>query len=158
GGILIASDNVAISGSRACTITQPNGQNIQTAIYVGAQHKLTFEGFTLDWNEENQSNAGGQYYTGIRSSGTVASACAGATDIMIREVKFTRGGNRAVDLRGVCRVWTLFNQFYKTGVNVASDAVSGRGNSLSIDVAGNGLGGYTPSYDTYCIGNQIDEH
>jgi hypothetical protein len=160
GCLSVQTDDLNFTGASqgSCTLTQPTGTGIQTAIYIGSHRNIKLSKFTIDWNEENQTDAQGQYYTGIRSASIIPTVCGGATDIMISEMKFTRAGHRAVDLRGVCRAYVTGNYFFKTGVNVASNPIMGRGNSLSIDMGSDGRGGMQDSYDTWCSNNIVEEH
>jgi hypothetical protein len=162
GCINVAADDVTIEGTRKCIITQGNAADIQTAIYVGSRNRLTFRGFKIDWNEDNQTNVygatGSNYYTGIRSAGyNLDSSLGSAHDIHIEDMEFTRTGHRAIDFRGTHRVWITGSYFHQTGVAVGGTGVY-KGNSVSIDI-GSTVGGAAPvpSYDSWCLNNIVEE-
>lgn len=144
GCINVTSDNVEIEGQGpASLITQGAAANIETAIFLGAHKNIRIHGIKIDWNDTNQTATGG-YYTSIRSA-------AGSADIRIYDNEFTRGGDRAIDLRGANRVWIKHNYFHQTGLTVAGVANRG-GNSVSVDVDGT-----TVSTDCWLVDNLVEE-
>jgi hypothetical protein len=147
GCIVVASDNVEFEGQGPLSlITQPNAQNIETAIFLGSHGNVRFHDFKIDWNDANQTATGG-FYTGIRSS-------AGSHDIRIYRTECTRGGDRCIDIRGANRVWIgsdAPNYFHQTGIGVAGVSTRG-GSAISVDVDG-----ATHSTDGYCENNQFEE-
>lgn len=145
GCINVTSDNVEIEGQGPLTkITQGVGANIQTAIFLGTFGNFRFHGMKIDWNDSAQTNAA-FYYTGIRSA-------AGSHDIRIYDSEFTRGGDRAIDLRGVNRSWIKHNWFHQTGIGIAGVSTRG-GNSVSV-----ALDGTTMATDCWLEDNLVEEH
>jgi hypothetical protein len=143
GCFFVASDNVEIEGQGPSTVmTQPNAANIQTAIFLGAGGNIKIHRMKFDWNDANQTNAAG-YYSVIRSA-------AGSHDIRIWSSEFTRGGDRAIDLRGTKRSWITHNWFHQTGIRTAGRANGG--NSVSVDVDGT-----TRSTDCWLEDNLVEE-
>jgi hypothetical protein len=144
GAITISSDDVTIEGRGAGTVfTQPNGQNIQTAIFLGAHQNISFRKFKGDWNDVNLTNASG-FYDFLRSS-------AGSADLMVYDCQFTRCGDRAIDFRGANRVWIVDNYFFKTGLFTLQ--LPSAGNSISVDVDG-----LVQSTDVWLVHNLVEEH
>jgi hypothetical protein len=125
GAFNITSDNVEIEGVGPETlITQGNAANIECAIGINDSGNIRIHGVKVDWNDVNQTNAAG-YYSCISSQ-------AGSHDIRIYDCEFTRGGDRAIDIRGASRVWIERNSFYQTGLFTLH--APSAGNSVSVDL------------------------
>lgn len=144
GCINVTSDNVEIEGQGSATlITQPNAQNIETLVFLGPHGNIKIHNLKFDADDANQTDSSG-FNTSIRSS-------AGSHDIRIWNNEFTRGGDRAIDLRGENRSWINGNYFHQTGLCPRGQCVT-NGNSISVDVDG-----ATQSTDCWLTENQVDQ-
>lgn len=146
GCVNITSDNIVWEcTSHSDLFTQPNGQNVETFMFISTHKNVTVRGCKFDWNDANQTISSGADYSTLRSAG-------GSADLRVYDNEFTRGGDRTIDFRGVNRVWIKHNHFHQSGINVAGVTNRG-GNSVSVDVDGT-----TVSTDAFCEDNIDEQH